>query len=335
MFAIIRFLLIPFGLIYASVAWLRRQYFLRAGKAQNSPVFSIAIGNLAAGGSGKTPMAIFLAQNANRGVAVLSRGYKRKTEGFREVRTDDFVENCGDEPLEMKNALTEVPVFVCENRLSGIALIQQKYPEIKTVILDDAFQHLPLKAHKYVLLTDYKKPFWEDLPMPAGRLREFSCAAFQADVIVVTKCPADLSEQTAGEINQKLKKYGKPVFFCCYENAVPVNSGGEPLNPESPVFAVSGLADNRAFQNWANKHYPMVGSFSYPDHYYFTEMHYQKWSEEISKNEKAVFLTTRKDFARMAHLPEILKKRIFMTFTTPKFLFQQEDAFIRILFNHF
>jgi len=79
----------------------------------------------------------------------------------------------------------------------------------------------------------------------------------------------------------------------------------------------------------------MVGSFSYPDHYYFTEMHYRKWSEEISKNEKAVILTTRKDFARMSHLPEILKKRIFMTFTTPKFLFQQEDAFIRILFNHF
>jgi tetraacyldisaccharide 4'-kinase len=308
---------------------------MRSGKAQSIPVFSIAIGNLAAGGSGKTPMTIFIAQRINQGVAVLSRGYKRKTEGFREVEIEDSVENCGDEPLEMKNALAEVPVFVCENRLSGIAQIQQNYPEIKTVILDDAFQHLPLKAHKYVLLTDYKKPFWQDLPMPAGRLREFTCTAFQADVIVVTKCPADLSEQTAVEINQRLKKYGKPVFFCCYENAVPVNSGGEALNHESSVVAVSGLADNRAFQSWANKHYPMVGSFSYPDHHYFAETHYQKWSEEISKNEKAVILTTRKDFARMAHLPEKLKKRIFMTFTTPKFLFQQEDAFIRTLFNHF
>lgn len=296
---------------------------------------TIAIGNLAAGGSGKTPMALYLAQHVNNHSALLSRGYKRKTIGFREVLTEDMAENTGDEPLEMKTAAPELPVFVCENRLQGIDSIHKQYPEIQTVILDDAFQHLPLQADKYVLLTDFYKPFWTDLPIPAGSLREFACMASKADAIVVTKCPADLSEQTAGIITQKLKKYAKPVFFCHYENSVPANAAGELLTPESPVMVVSGLANNKAFRDWAGKQYCVFGSFGYRDHQHFTAADYRSWSDELAKTDKTVILTTRKDFARMDLVPEGLKKRIFMTFTTPKFLFQQEDAFIRILFNHY
>jgi tetraacyldisaccharide 4'-kinase len=333
--ALLRLLLLPFGYGYAAAAWLRRRYFVFAGKRKKSPVYSIAIGNLAVGGSGKTPMAMFLSAHSANRTAMLSRGYKRKTRGFRMVDVTDTADRCGDEPLEMKIANPQLPVFVCENRLEGIAGIRQHIPEVETIILDDAFQHLPLLANKYVLLTDYQKPFYDDLPMPAGRLREFACTASAADVIVVTKCPPDLDETTAAIVRQKLNKYGKPVFFCHYENADPLNAMGAAWNPGKQVIVVSGLADNHAFLDWSKQQYSVIRHFAYPDHYAFTHNEYSRWAEAAMKHEDAVFLTTRKDFARMNDLPDNLKKRFFMTFTTPKFLFKQEDAFIRILFNHY
>ena len=327
-------MLFPVGMLYASGAWLRRQYYQHGGKRKKGSVYSIVIGNLAAGGSGKTPMALFLATHIENKIALLSRGYKRKTRGFREVQINDSVQNCGDEPLEIKNAAPELPVFVCENRLQGISGIHAQYSDIDTVILDDAFQHLPLKADKYVLLTSFQKPFWRDMPIPAGRLREFTCTASQSDVIVVTKCPENLTSQAAGEINQKLAKYKKPVFFCCYENAVPMNNEGEQLPIDSAVIVVSGLADNSAFRDWSDKRYTVTASFSYPDHHTFSNADFDDWIKELKKQENAVILTSRKDFARMQAFPDRHKKRLFMTFTTPKFLFQQEDVFLRILFNH-
>lgn len=314
---------------------MRRQYFLRTGKSKKSPIFTIAIGNLTAGGSGKTPMTLFIADKHKDRVAALSRGYKRKTKGFREVQIDDLAENSGDEPLEMKKAAPSLPVFVCENRLEGIRQLIQKYPDTSTVVLDDALQHLPLKANKYLLLTEYQKPFYQDWPMPAGNLREFACTATCADIIVVTKCPANLTDAMADTIRQKLEKYKKPVFFCSYENAFPVNADGDKLALGTQVLAVSGLANNEAFRSWTNDHYGLLSFIGYPDHQAFSEKEYGQWALELQKNDNAVILTTRKDFARMATIPGWMKKRIFMTFTTPKFLFQQEDAFIRILFNHF
>ena len=332
MLAILRCLLLPFGFLYASIAWLRRQYFILSRKRRNSPIYSIAVGNLAVGGSGKTPMVLFIARHLSVRTAILSRGYKRKTKGFREVQKDDNVQNSGDEPLEIKSAQPDMPVFVCEDRLQGMEQIQQGHPEIKIVVLDDAFQHLPLRADKYVLLTDYQKPFYDDFPMPAGRLREFACNASGADVIVVTKCPANLDESTAKRFMQKLVRFNKPVFFCQYENAPPVNNEGEQLHKATPVIAVSGLADNRAFSSWAAKNYNVYQAFSYPDHHAFSNAEFNQWEVQLKQHENAAILTTRKDFVKMANLPESLKKRIFITFTSPKFLFQQEDAFIRTLF---
>lgn len=335
MLSIFRYLLLPPAAVYAAGAWLRRLYFRLCGRRKSSSIYTIAIGNLAVGGSGKTPMALFIAQQLKSNTALLSRGYKRKTNGFREVQVHDSAENCGDEPLEMKNAAPEIPVFVCENRYEGIRQMQCSYPNIQRVILDDAFQHLPLKATKYVLLTDFQKPFYSDLPMPAGNLREFACTASEADVIVVTKCPADLTEQKAETIGKKLEKYEKPFFFCHYENAVPVNNAGETLTRGAQVVSVSGLAQNNVFRNWAAANYTLLSFHGYPDHHTFCDTDYLQWAGELEKHSNAILLTTRKDFARMDKLPEGLKKLTFITFTTPKFLFQQEDAFIRILFNHF
>jgi tetraacyldisaccharide 4'-kinase len=331
--ALLQVFLIPLGFIYALAAWFRRQYFQRLNKRKKSAVFTIAVGNLAVGGTGKTPMALYLAQHTKNSTAMLSRGYKRKTKGFREVQLTDDAALCGDEPLEMKIANPNLPIFVCEKRLEGIVSIQKLLPQTETVILDDAFQHLPLLANKYVLLTDFNLPFYKDWPMPAGRLREFACTASQADVIVVTKCPIDLHETEADRIRRHLEKYDIPVFFCHYENADPENALGNTCPSDAHIMVVSGLANNDAFQTWAKKWGNVKVCLGYPDHYNFKPSDYSQWQQTLLMSEDTVILTTRKDFARMQGLPDDMKRRIFMTFTTPKFLFQQEDAFLRILFN--
>lgn len=331
--ALLQVFLIPFGFIYALAAWFRRQYFERLHKRKKSSVFSIAVGNLAVGGSGKTPMSLYLAQHTKNGTAILSRGYKRKTTGFRMVQMNDSAADCGDEPIEMKIAAPNLPIFVCEKRLEGITSIKKLLPQTETVILDDAFQHLPLLANRYVLLTDYHNLFYMDWPMPAGRLREFACTASQADVIVVTKCPIDLHETEADRIRRHLEKHNKPVFFCHYENAAPENNLGNKCPTDAQIMVVSGLANNEVFQHWAKQHIHVIACKGYPDHYHFRDGDFKQWQQFLSKSQTNAIVTTRKDFARMQGLPEDMKRRIFMTFTTPKFLFQQEDAFLRILFN--
>lgn len=331
--ALLQVFLIPLGFIYALAAWFRRQYFQRLHKRKRSTLFSIAVGNLAVGGTGKTPMALYLAQHTKNATAMLSRGYKRKTKGFREVQLTDDAALCGDEPLEMKIANPNLPVFVCEKRLEGIASIKKLLPQTETVILDDAFQHVPLLANKYVLLTDFNLPFYKDWPMPAGRLREFACTASQADVIVVTKCPIDLQETEADIICRRLEKYDKPVFFCHYINADPENNLGNKCPSDAHIMVVSGLANNEVFQHWVKQRSHVIDCKGYPDHYLFSDGDYKQWQKFLSESQTNAIVTTRKDFARMQGLPDDMKRRIFMTFTTPKFLFQQEDAFLRTLFN--
>ncbi|MEY4003742.1 MAG: tetraacyldisaccharide 4-kinase, partial [Bacteroidota bacterium] len=271
-------------------------------------------------------MSLYLAQHTKNGTAILSRGYKRKTTGFRMVQMNDSAADCGDEPIEMKIAAPNLPIFVCEKRLEGITSIKKLLPQTETVILDDAFQHLPLLANRYVLLTDYHNLFYMDWPMPAGRLREFACTASQADVIVVTKCPIDLHETEADRIRRHLEKHNKPVFFCHYENAAPENNLGNKCPTDAQIMVVSGLANNEVFQHWAKQHIHVIACKGYPDHYHFRDGDFKQWQQFLSKSQTNAIVTTRKDFARMQGLPEDMKRRIFMTFTTPKFLFQQEDA---------
>jgi tetraacyldisaccharide 4'-kinase len=323
--------LLPFGYVYASVAWLRRRLFTILGLRKPARIFTIAVGNLTVGGTGKTPMTVFLANQLHKNTAILSRGYGRKTTGFREVAVSDKAVNCGDEPLEMKLALETAPVFVCENRHEGIRRLLETHSNIDLVILDDAFQHLPLMAHRYVLLCDYQNPFYKDFPMPAGRLREFRCTAKNTHALVVTKCPENMSTAEAEAMRKDLGKYQLPVFFSTYQNAEPKNMAGEAMTTHQPCMVVSGLARNDAFQQWARAHYSITHTLAYRDHQSYTESDFAHWEQLLKENPNLSILTTRKDFMRMQPVPVFLKNRIFITHTIPKFLFQEEDLFLRIL----
>lgn len=323
----------PFGLLYGAGAGLRRVWFERTGRRHRSSVRSIVLGNLTVGGTGKTPMAIFVASHAPEPdkIAVLSRGYGRKTQGFLEVNHETVAEDSGDEPAEMRLALAEPRVFVCEDRLEGISRIGSLFPTCSSVVLDDAWQHLPLKADRYVLLCDYHRPFTQDWPMPAGLLREFRSAARGADAIVVTKCPADLSLEQAMPMSATLHRYTRQVFFASYENTVPCTVAGHQLENGSAVVVVSALADNGAFRRWCEVNYRVAEHFSYRDHHTFTTAEANGWQAAVAAHQAAGILTTRKDYMRMKGIG-LLPETVFYTATAPKFLFNTEDDFIRILF---
>ena len=165
-------------------------YDLGVLKSISFEVPILSVGNLAVGGSGKTPLVEFLIRELKNEyhIAILSRGYGRKTRGFLWVETNISPEKTGDEPLQIKTKFNDVAVAVCEDRVAGAKRILAEKPEINLVILDDAFQHRAIKPSLQLLLSVYSKPFFYDLLLPAGRLRERRNGAQRADAIIFTKC---------------------------------------------------------------------------------------------------------------------------------------------------
>ncbi|WP_332367845.1 tetraacyldisaccharide 4'-kinase [Spirosoma telluris] len=192
-----KWLLLPLSGLYGLVLdvrnWLYDSYLL---KSIRPSVYSIGVGNLTVGGTGKTPMIeflikryAFLVTNRLAETATLSRGYGRLTRGFRNANDTDTAETIGDEPLQLYRKFgTHVRVCVGERRADAIQKIQEIHPETKRILLDDAFQHRAVRPHLNILLMDYNRPFYDDYPFPAGRLRERRKGANRADVVVVTKC---------------------------------------------------------------------------------------------------------------------------------------------------
>ena len=211
----LRFLLFPFAIIYDVVTTIRN-FFFEVGvfKQTSFKIPVIVVGNLSVGGTGKTPQIEYLIRLLKDGfkTAVLSRGYKRKTEGFVLLNDTHSAEDVGDEPLQYFKKFQNIDVAVDANRVEGISkLITDKSPEV--ILLDDAFQHRKVKGSFYILLTKYNDLFVDDFLLPAGNLRESRSGAKRADIILVTKCPENLNENEQNLIKNKFRKYNKKVFF--------------------------------------------------------------------------------------------------------------------------
>ena len=210
----LRKLLFPFSLLYGGITALRNflynKGFLKS-KSYDFPV--ICVGNLSTGGTGKSPMIELLISflKDNHKIAVLSRGYKRKTSGYREVIITSSVEEVGDEPLQFKKKYPDITVAVCEDRQTGIKKLKSM---ADVVLLDDAFQHRKVKASLNILLTPFDELYMDDCMLPTGNLREPKFGAKRADVIVVTKCPENISDSTMEAVKRKLKpKPHQEIYF--------------------------------------------------------------------------------------------------------------------------
>lgn len=301
-------LLSPIGAIYGAIALLRRKLYNKKKQRftpTNVPI--ISIGNLAVGGTGKTPHTEYLIrmlQDSFR-VATLSRGYKRKSSGYILADSSSTAELIGDEPMQMHQKYPEVKVAVCESRKEGIERLLQEATPPEVILLDDAYQHLAVKAHLQLLLTDYAAPYPADFPLPAGNLREFSCAAKEADSIIVTKCPPTLSIKEAESIRNRL--HLQPHQHCYfstlqYDSPLPLTESARQmeLDAKSHILLFTGIAHPETLIRHLTSQYTDVKSITFSDHHRFCEKEIVRLCQKsASSTPKTAFFTTEKDAARL------------------------------------
>ena len=298
---LIRLFLFPFTPIYAFVTWLRNTMYDKNYLKSTSFSFPIvAIGNLSTGGTGKTPMTEYIIDllKDSYNVAVLSRGYKRKTKGFILANSNSIFMDLGDEPYQMYLKFKKVDFAVDANRVRGVNLLKEKNNNIDVVLLDDAFQHRTVKAGFYILLTSFDDLFIDDFLLPTGNLREMKSGVNRADVIIVSKTPNNTSEKVKEAVRKRLEHYNKPVFFSEIIYSEALFSLKESITLDSlqgkKVTLVTGIANSRPLKDFLNRKRIIYDEIEFEDHHDFSA------SEKSQlENLDSFIITTEKDYVRM------------------------------------
>lgn len=350
---IIQYSLYPISWLYGIGIGIRNKLFdwgyLRS-KSFNVPV--ICIGNLAVGGTGKTPHTEYLVrllQQANLNVAILSRGYKRISKGYVLATPQSDVQSLGDEPYQMKTKFPDIRVAVDEDRCEGIEqLLQLKHPKVDAILLDDAFQHRYVKAGLNILLTDYHRLYCDDKLLPVGRLRENERGKERAQIVIVTKCPEDIKPIDYNIIGKRLNLYPyQKLFFSSLHYGMLT-----PLFPESEnkertlaslqkeeVLLMTGIASPAPLRKEIEKYTTHVTSLSFGDHHNFTSMDMKQIKEQFEKltGENKLIITTEKDGSRLVHHPAVDKSLKPFIYTLPieiKILQNQKNRFNKNIIDY-
>lgn len=342
----LRLLLYPFSLVYGAIIWCRNRLYDAGYLKQTSfdlPV--IVVGNLEIGGTGKSPMSEYLIRlfKDRYRLATLSRGYGRKTKGFVEVREGMSAEEVGDEPLQFKQKFPEITVAVQEDRVGGVGKLAKNH---ELVILDDAYQHRALKPGCSILLFDYNQLNDFRALLPAGNFRDHFRERRRAGIIVVTKCPDDLTAAAREQVIHKLRVPQKsiPIYFAgiSYGEPLaydPINQPQLRLEELQQALVVTGIARPAPLLAHLRTKVPKIGSLTFPDHHPFSkgDIHQigQRF-EAIKAAEKAI-LTTEKDKMRLnaAEFAVQLKKwPIYYIPIKLKFLGQDGENFDKILIDY-
>lgn len=308
MVRVIRYLLLPFAVLYGLLVRIRHWLYDRGwliSKTFTTP--TICVGNLRVGGTGKTPMIEYLIRflKSDFTVGVLSRGYKRKSKGFVLANEKTTVADVGDEPFQFCTKFPEIILAVDANRSEGIARLEALPNAPKVILLDDAFQHRKVKATCNVLLTAYADLFTDDWLLPTGNLRDVTSRAAFADVLVVTKCPDDLSEKEQQLLEDKLRsRSDQPVFFTKinYSKSVvfPTKTVALPLFLQHPFVLVTGIANPQPLVDFLKSENANFKHIAFSDHHHFTP----KQLRELSQYPR--ILTTEKDYMRLQkQLPQV------------------------------
>lgn len=290
-------------MIYALVTTIRNWLYDKGfRKSISIPGASVCIGNITVGGTGKSPMTIYIAEQlAAFQPVILSRGYGRITRGYRLATTDDNASTIGDEPfMYLKRFGTRVPVAVAEKRLEGVNRLRELYPK-SVILLDDAFQHRPVKAGLQLVLMTYDRPIFRDFPFPAGNLRENRSGLKRANAVVVTKCPQQLSNADKALFTRRLKRQPEEVFFSSihYGDKIPLLNDATWNEPEI-VILVTGIANPKPLKEFLEKNYTVV-ELRFPDHHAFTVNDIQTIHQKVATfaGRRLAVLTTEKDAVRL------------------------------------
>ncbi len=305
--------------------------------SKSYPIPTICVGNLAVGGTGKTPMVEYLLEmlQSEYRVAVVSRGYKRKTKGLIHATNHSTAQEIGDEPKQILEKYPSTTLVIDGNRRRAIEYIlslpQESRPHV--ILLDDGYQHRQLKASLYLLLTDYEHPFTEDRLLPAGRLREPTKGRLRADAVIVTRCPQDMQPITRRIMERQLSLYPhQAVFFSSilYGDFVPLYPSDQREPPpsmwpsrNSRILAVAGIARPEQFFSELKGRFKEVVECRFHDHHAFSQSDIDKMESRLHTTSDYLVLT-EKDAVRLKDstlaLSETLRKRIFYLPIHPLFL---------------
>lgn len=342
---IIRFpLTILYGLAVAFRNWLYDSDILQS-ESFNIPI--ISVGNLAAGGTGKTPHTEFILSFLRHSykAALLSRGYKRTTKGFRLADETSDSRIIGDEPFQLYRKFNNLTVAVDENRVNGVKQLLEAVPDVDVIVLDDAFQHRAIQPGISILLTDYSNLYSRDHLLPGGFLRENKKGSKRADIIIVTKCPPDLHAIDMRIIETELKiQTNQHLFFSSveYNHLVPVFkpdtndnlSWDELKNTHTGVVLMSGIASPLPLCSEIKKYTTVLETIYFEDHHAFQPEDFDKLQNVFDKlpTEPKMVIVTEKDAARLVtctNYPEILKSSTYYVPIKIKILQNQEHIFIQ------
>ncbi len=374
-----KFLLLPFMWLFVLITKFRN--FLYDKNILKTTYFDfpiINVGNLTVGGTGKTPHVEFLVRffldNKDKNISdkyqinVLSRGYGRKTKGFLLANNNTSATTIGDEPQQYFEKFGEkINVVVCENRVLGATLIQNFHQKShqnlhqkkqNLIILDDAFQHRAIGRNVNILLTDYKRLFYDDFPFPVGRLREQRKNAQRADFVIVSKCSDNISKDEINKIQAHIQVYAgveKPVFFTKITYGNPINLisnleenfiENQKTNKNFNLILLSGIAQPQLFEDFCKENFSQKHNikkhFIFPDHHEYTQKNIneivyfvESLEENITLNDRQniKILTTEKDAVKLRKLlPEKLESIFYYLPIMVDFIEKKED-FLQLLAN--
>ena len=301
---LLRKILFPFNTLYYTVVFLRNKgYDLGVFKSKSYALPIICVGNLSVGGTGKTPMIELLIKHLqlNYKVAVLSRGYGRQSKGFVRADASSTAQILGDEPFQIAQKFPKITVAVDANRQRGIETLLALDTPPELILLDDAFQHRKVTAGLSILLTAYDHLYCDDVVLPSGNLRESRSGAQRAQIVVVTKCPADITEQEKENIKKRLALSAKQQLFfssIVYEDNIYSSTKKKPLKSieHKQYTLVTGIANAAPLVQYLRSLDHKFEHFEFSDHHEFS-------TQELNKiSSKSMVLTTEKDFSRLKAL---------------------------------
>ena len=279
----------------------------------------ICVGNITVGGTGKTPTVEMLVEHysGNYNIAVLSRGYGRVTKGYRVVSTEDNYHQVGDEPLQIKRKFPDVKVVVCEKRAFAIHRIQEEFPDVNMIIMDDGFQHRYVEPLVNIIIIDYNRPVEHDHLLPYGQLRDTKSSLYRAHYFIVTKCPETMKPINMRERMYLVEKASQEMFFSRMQPtaARPIFAGVEgTVSHGAKVIAMSGIGDNEAFNKSLKQRYKVVDTIDLDDHHSYRMSDLQRIMHLLEQHPEAVIMTTEKDAVKLARseaIPMDIQRKMF------------------------
>ena len=307
-------------------------------KAESASVPTVCVGNVTVGGTGKTPHTELILKTllysdawSFKPLAVLSRGYRRKSKGFQLGPQDGSAALYGDEPLQLARTFPSVAVAVDKDRVEGCRRLTETGTQL--IVLDDAFQYRRLRPGVSIVLVDYYRPVFRDHLLPWGHLRDLPQRVRKADIVIVTKCPAFLEEEERAQWRNNLKLLpSQKLFFTTlrYGSPVPVFPEGDARFAYAQRLVLfTGIANDAPLRSYLSDSYKLVRCLRFPDHHKYTRADVRQLSGAIKDNPTACLMTTEKDAQRIVDVkkvPEELRQRMFYMPVEAAFLSPEEET---------